>query len=175
MAYPPNQVANTGSFVATTNVWDVSRVYEVEVNSPEFKELLVRLYQNVNNIALVLNLKDTSYYLNQEFGNSQQYYNLAKPDQLDLRPGFRLAVDMGALGAGVKSVNHGLSVTNTWKWMKIYGAATDSGTLVGYPIPFAGATGNNIEVTVTATQVVVNNQSGVTFTNATVILEYVKS
>ena len=175
MAYNPNFVANTGASVPTTNVWDVGRLYEVDVNSDEFKELLVRLYQNVNNIALVVNLKDTAYYLNIEYGTNQQYYNLANPSPLKLRPGFREAVDIGALGAGVTAVNHGLVVTADWKWMKIYGAATISGTPVGYPLPFAGATGNNIEVTVTATQVVVNNQSGVVFTDSTVILEYVKS
>jgi len=176
MPYETDFLSNTGSFVPTTFIFDVARLYEVEVTSPEFKELLVRLYQNLNLMAIVLNTKSTGYYLGTELNSSNQYYNPADPgNPINQRPGFITTVNIGALGAGVTSVNHGLAVTSTWKWMKIYGAATISGTPAGYPLPFAGATGNNIEVTVTATQVVINNQSGVVFTDATVILEYVKS
>jgi hypothetical protein len=174
MAYIPDQQIDTGSYVSTTNVWDVARLYEVEVGSPEFKELLVRLYQNVNNIAIALNTKSTGYYLNEEFVSGKLFFNPTSNDPLKLRPGFLKAVNTGALGAGVTAINHGIAITNTFKWMFIYGAATNTGTLVGYPLPFAGATGNNIEVTVTATQVVINNNSGVTFTDSQVTLEYVK-
>jgi hypothetical protein len=176
MAYIPNQQINTGSYVPTTNVWDVSRLYEVEVNSPEFKELLVRLYQNVNNIAVALNTKCTGYYINQEFVSGKLFFNPnANPnDPLQLRPGFLMTVNTGALGAGITAVNHNIDVTNTFKWMFISGAATNTGTLVGYPLPFAGATGNNIEVRVTATQVIINNNSGVTFTDSQITLEYCK-
>ena len=44
---------SNGAYVVTTNVWDVSQLYSIDVKSPEFQELLVRLYQNVNNIANV--------------------------------------------------------------------------------------------------------------------------
>lgn len=174
MPYIPDQQINTGSYVPTTNVWDVSRLYEVEIGSPEFKELLVRLYQNVNNIAIALNNKVSGYYINEEFVSGKLFYNPASNNQLELRPGFMKTINTGALGAGVTATNHGLTVTNTWKWMAIYGAATNTGTLVGYPITFAGAAGNNIEVRVTATQVIIDNNSGVTFTDSTVTLEYVK-
>jgi hypothetical protein len=176
MAYIPGQQIDTGSYVPTTSVWDVSRLYEVDVNSTEFKELLVRLYQNINNIALVLNTKATGYYINQEFVSGKLFFNPgANPnDPLQLRPGFLMTVNTGALGAGVTAVNHNIAVTNTFKWMFIYGAATNTGTIVGYPLPFAGAAGNNIEVSVTATQVLINNNSGITFTDSQVTLEYCK-
>jgi hypothetical protein len=38
------QNVTSGIFVPTTNVWDVSQIYEIDVTSPQFKELLVRLY-----------------------------------------------------------------------------------------------------------------------------------
>ncbi len=176
MAYIPDQQINTGSYIPTTNVWDVGQLYEVSVNSPEFKELLVRLYQNVNNIALALNTKVTGYYIEQEFVSGKLFYNpLADPnDPLQLRPGFIKTINTGALGAGVTAVNHNIAVTATFQWMFISGAATNTGTLVGYPLPFAGAAGNNIEVSVTATQVLINNNSGVTFTDSQVTLEYCK-
>jgi hypothetical protein len=174
MPYIPDQRINQGSFVPTTNVWDVSRLYDIEVTSPEFKELLVRLYQNVNNIALVLNTKVTGYYINEEFVSGKLFFNPASNDPAALRPGFIKTINTGALGAGVTAVNHNIAVTNTFHWMFISGAATNTGTLVGYPITFAGAAGNNIEVTVSATQVIINNASGVTFTDSQVTLEYVK-
>lgn len=174
MAYIPDQQIDTGSYVPTTNVWDVARLYEVEVNSPEFKELLVRLYQNVNNIAIVLNTKATGYYLNEEFVSGKLFFNPVSNDPLELRPGYLMAVNTGPLGAGVTTINHGIAVTDTFHWMFIYGAATNTTTLVGYPLPFASATNNNIEVSVTATQVLINNNSGVTFTDSQVTLEYCK-
>lgn len=176
MAYIPDQQINTGSYVPTTSVWDVGSIHEIEVNSPEFKELLVRLYQNVNNIVLALNTKSTGYYINQEFVSGKLFFNpAANPnDPLQLRPGFLMAVNTGALGAGVTAINHNIAVTNTFKWMFISGAATDTVSVVGYPIPYADAAGNNIQVSVTATQVVINNNSGVTFTDSQVTLEYCK-
>jgi len=168
------QQMNTGSYVPTTNVWDIGRLYDVEVTSPEFKELLVRLYQNVNNIALVLNTKCTGYYINEQFVSSKLFFNPASNDPLKLRPGFIKTVNTGALGAGVTAINHGIGVTSMFKWMFISGAATDTVTVVGYPLPFAGAAGNNIEVSVTATQILINNASGVTFTDSQVTLEYCK-
>lgn len=174
MAYNVDQQINTGSFVPTTNIWDVSQLYELDVNSAEFKELLVRLYQNVNTIAIVLNTKATGYYINEEFVSGKLFFNPNSNDPLLLRPGFIKTINTGALGAGVTAVNHDIAVTNTFKWMFIYGAATDTNTVVGYPLPFAGAAGNNIEVSVTATQVLINNNSGVTFTDSQVTLEYCK-
>ena len=41
---PTPQQNQVGAFVPTSFIWDVARVGEIEVNSPEFKELLVRLY-----------------------------------------------------------------------------------------------------------------------------------
>lgn len=170
-----------GSYVPTTNIWDIGDIEDIEINSPEFKELLVRLYQNVNLISTVLNTKSSGYYINEQFVSGKLFFNPAisalnvdANDDEQLRPGYIMTVNTGPLGAGVTATNHNIPVTNTFKWMFIYGAATDTGTLVGYPLPFAGATGNNIEVTVTATQVVINNNSGVTFTNSQVTLEYCK-
>jgi hypothetical protein len=167
---------DTGSFVPTTNIWDVSGIYTIDVNSSEFKELLVRLYQNINNIALVLNTKSTGYYINEQFVSSKLFFNpnAESNDPLQLRPGFIKTINTGALAAGVTAINHDIPVTNTFKWMFISGAATDTATIVGYPLPFAGVAGNNIEVSVTATQVLINNNSGVTFTDSQVTLEYCK-
>jgi hypothetical protein len=164
---------NQGSFIPTTGIFEVGRLFEVDVDSPEFKELLARLYQAVNNIANVLNIKDTGYYLESEFTTGALYFNPASDDPNKLRPVFRKVIDMGALAAGVTTVAHGLTIGTTWKFVHIYGAA--SGTPNYYPLPFVSAGGaTNIEVRVDLTNVIVTNNSGVVFTSSTVVLEYVK-
>lgn len=175
MSYIPDQQINTGSYIPTTYIWDIGQLYSIDVRSPEFKELIVRLYQNINNIALVLNTKDSAYYVEEEFVNGQQFFNPASSNPLDLRSAFRKTINVGVLGAGVTATNHDLAVASTWKFTFINGVASNTGTLVYYPIPFASAAGNNIEVSVTATQVVIDNNSGVTFTDTYIVLEYVKN
>lgn len=176
MPFIPDVKTNTGAFIPTTYNWDVSYINEIEVNSAEFKELFVRLYQNVNNIALVTNLKDTAYYLNEEFNTGQLFFNPASTNPLDLRPAFRKVINIGALGPGLTTIPHGLPITDTWKFTKIQGAASNAvaGALRYYPLPFAGAAGNNIEVRLDGTNVIINNASGVTFTDAYIIVEYLK-
>jgi len=71
-SFPPQ--LGPGLFVPTTNVWDVSEIYSLEGIKPEFKELLVRLYQNINNLSLALNLKDTGYYTEEEFVTGQVFF-----------------------------------------------------------------------------------------------------
>jgi hypothetical protein len=173
MPYQPIQ-QNTGSFVPTTNVWDVSEIYSVDVTSPEFKELIVRLYQNINNVSLVLNTKDSAFYLTEEFVNSQLWFNAITNDQLRLRPAFRMTVNTGALGAGVTTVAHGIAVDANTSWVYISGAATDSVNLLGYPITFGGGANNNIGVNANATNIIINNNSGQTFTGSVIVLEYLK-
>jgi hypothetical protein len=175
MPYIPEQQINTGSYLETTSVFDVGSLAQADPGSAEFKELVVKLAQKVNDMLLVLNKKDSAYYLTEQFVTGQLYFNPLSDNPLDLRAGFRIVIDVGPIGAGVTSVAHGLAITSTWKFTKILGAASNTGTLVYYPLPFAGATGNNIEVRVTSTQLVITNNSGVTFTDVYVNLEYVKN
>jgi hypothetical protein len=173
--YITNQQPNTGNYVQQTPVFDVSRIYQTDVNSTEFKELIVKLTQEVNNHAICLNNKISGMYLTEEFVSGKLLFNPNSSSQLDLRACFIEVVNVGPLGPGITPANHGLTVTNTWKWLFIGGAATNTNTLVGYPITFGGAANNNIGVNVTNTQVIVNNNSGVTFTDSYVVLEYVKN
>jgi hypothetical protein len=176
MSYIPSQQINTGSYVPTTNVWDVSRIYEVEITSPEFKELFVRLYQNINNISLALNTKDSGFYVQEEFVTGQVWFNPVSSDPNDSRSSFRKVINTGALNAGATNVNHGISITNTFKFTRISGAASDTGTLTYVPLPYVDAAGvANISVDVTAAQVQIQNNSGRTFTDSYIVLEYVKN
>ena len=56
-----NTQAEPGAFVPLTDIFDSQAIQELDVNSDEFKEFLVRLRQSMNNIAMVLNIKDSGY------------------------------------------------------------------------------------------------------------------
>lgn len=177
----PNQI-NPGAFVPTTNVWDVNQIYTTEVNSPAFKELLVRLYQNINNIAINLNLKDTGYYTLDEFLNSQLYFpnpalNSTTSQSPEFRQVFRKIIDFGALpDTTFKPMPHGLTITNNFSFTRIYATASDPVGLNYIPIPYASASGTeNIELSVNATDVIITTASDRTaFTKTYVVLEYIK-
>ena len=171
---------NTGLFVPTTNVWDVDRIKDIDVNKPEFRELLVRLYQNINNICLVLNLKDSALYFDQEFINGQVLF--PNPNTINApiegRQIFRLVVNFGPLpNTGTISIPHNLYVSGSYSFTRIYGVTTNPTSLSFLPIPYSSASSvaNNIELSVDSVNVNIttgSNQSA--YTTTYVILEYVK-
>lgn len=160
---------NAGLFLATTNVWDVQSLPSIDVNSAEFKELIVRLYQNINNICLAVNLKDSGYYVESEFVNGQVLFGD--------RQIFRTVVNFGALpNATFKSIPHGIVVSNGFSFTRIYATASDQITMQYIPIPYASATlVNNIELDVDANNVTITTGIDMTaYTITYVVLEYVK-
>lgn len=171
-----------GSFVPTTAIFDVDLLYEVDVNSPEFKELLVRLYQNVNLMSLVLNTKDSGYYNTQEFVSGQLFFpdvatNDGDSNANDFRQGIRSVINFGALpNAAGKSVAHGITVSASTQFTRIYATATDPVGFNYIPIPYASPTAaNNIELSVDATNVTITTGIDRTaFTKCIVVLEYVQ-
>ncbi len=173
--YNPDQQANTGSFVTTTQIWDLGQLQNIDITSPEFKELLIRLYQQINNIAIVLNSKKSGYYIEEEFVTSALYFNPNSSDPLMLRPEFRKTFDIGPLPAGVTTFAHNLAITNLWQFTHIYGVASDNIGFNYYPLPFASAGGAaNIELYIDATNIVITNNSGIAFTSCIVVAEYLK-
>lgn len=175
MAQIPQFVENTGLFLPTTFIWDAARLSEINVNSDEFKDIIVRLHETTNSIALALNLKDTGYYVTTEFVSGQLLFSINPSKADDYRQGYRKVINVGALPGGVTTVLHGLDITTTWSFYHIVGAANNTTTNDYYPIPFAGAAGAYISVRLNATQLVIDNNSGVVFLDAQVTLEFVKS
>ncbi len=174
-----------GSFVETTSIWDdIQRIQSIDVNSPEFKDLLVRLHQNVNTIALILNTKDSGYYDNSdEFVNGQLFFPdpaLSSNTQIApiFRQPFRKIINFGALpNAGLKSVAHGINPNGAFTFTRIYGTASDTTGLTYIPLPFASPVLNeNIKLDVDAVNV--NVTTGINRTNYNIcyiVLEYLKN
>jgi hypothetical protein len=167
MSYIPDQQNSTGAYVATTNVWDIGQLQEIDLSSTDFRELLVRLYQNINNIALILNTKHSGYFLDEEFVTSGVFFNPVSTSPLDLRSEFRLVVNVGQIVPGANTKAHGLTIESTWIFTRMYGAVTSTGD--NRPVPSA-----SLELKVDATNIVITNSSAVTFTSCIVVLEYLK-
>ncbi len=174
-----NDITNTGLYLPSTYIFDIQEIQDADINSPEFKDLLVRLYQNINDITLAINLKTTGYCLKTEFNTGQLLFN-ATNDFQNLRNIYRTVVEFGALpAAGTKSVAHGITnIGSTYSFVGRYAWASKPSTTTFIPIPFASATAiaNNLELTVDATNV--NITTGGTdyslYTRTYVFLEYIK-
>jgi hypothetical protein len=178
----PNQV---GLFLPTTNIWDVSQIQNIDVTRPEFKELIIRLYQNVQLISTILNLKDSGYYDTSEFVNGQLFFadptlTSSSPLNPRFRQVFRMVVNFGALPAAntAKSVAHNITTTSTLSVTRLYGAATKPTAQLYVPIPYASATSldGQLELSMTNTNVIIKsgNTDWSTYTITYVIIEYLK-
>ncbi len=154
------QQSNTGMFVNETYSWDIAQIQSVDVNSIAFKELLVRLYRNLNSISIALNQKETAIYPLAETVDNQQWFpnpstSATTARQPQYRGNWRTVVNFGALpNTATKSVAHKLTPTANWSWTKLEAYATDPITFNGLQIPFASPTLNeNIKLTIDATNV----------------------
>ncbi len=178
---PDLQQTSNGVFVPTTNIWEIQQLEQADVQSDDFKRLLVRLYQNINTICLALNVKESAYYDQQEFLNSQLFFpNPVTPtgQRPTYRQAFRMVVNFGALpNAGTTSVAHGITIGSTYTFTRIYGTATNSTATSFLPLPYASTTLNeNIEINIDDTNI--NITTGIDYSDYTttyVIFEYIKS
>lgn len=173
---------NVGAFVPTSNVWDPNEIYTADDSIPALKELFVRLYQNLNNISLLLNIKDTGYYALDEFVNSQYFFpdpilNSSTPNKPVLRQVYRTVVDFGALpNAATKSVAHNIPINEAFSATRIYGASTKPTAPISWiPLPYASTVNDNIELFVDSTNVNVRTLSNWSaWTKTYIIIEYLK-
>jgi hypothetical protein len=172
------QGTDTGSFVPTTFIWDAAELQHLDVTSDRFKELLVRLYQNLNLMQLSLNVKDSAYYDQTEFVNGQSFFPSedvpsTSTDAINRRQAFRKVINFGALpNTSTKNVAHEIDITSGYSFTRIYGCASDTTNLVYQPIPNANS---DIHLRVTSTNVVITTSSNLSSYDTTyVVLEYLK-
>jgi len=172
-----------GAYIPTTTVMDVSEIYSTEVTSPEFKELLVRLYQNFNNLALAMNVKDTAIYDTEEFVSGRTFFPDPALDSTSTtapaqRQTYRKVISFGALpNAATKTVAHGITIDANTTFTRIYGTSSDPAGLIYVPLPYSSTTLNeNINLFVDNTNVSITAGINATaFTITYVVLEYMKT
>ena len=168
------------SFLQTSYVWDVSEINQLDVNSSEFKELLVRLFLNVNQIINAVNAKDAGFYYTSEFVNGQTFFPVANTaGYVETKPRnvIRKVVNFGALpNTASKSVAHGITTSANTIFTRIYGAATDPTAQTYLPLPHSSPVlANNISISVNNTNVIITTGANfASYTTVYVILEYLQ-
>lgn len=172
-----------GAFIPTTDVYDIYNVPPLDINSDEFKLFLVRLRQSINNVALVLNIKDSGYYLPAEFINGQLYFpnpdtsvTAANKKATVFRQVYRIVVNFGALpNAATKSVAHNIpNINDQFTFTRIYATASNTTGHTYIPIPTSQDLGE-IYIVVDATNVNITTTYDATAYNMCyVVLEYIK-
>lgn len=171
MAFLPS-----GLFVPTTQVWDISTVpVAEELKGDELRELIVRLYQNLNVIALAVNRKESATYGISNFITSGQYYPNPATGTQEFRSVVRTVVDFGALpNTATKAVAHNIPFNAGFTLTRLYAAATDTTGLNYIPIPYASSVAaNSIELRVDNTNVYIATGSNRTnFNVCSVVIEY---
>ena len=166
----------TGLFVPTTQVWDLSTIPAgEELKGDELRELIIRLYQNLNVMALAINRKESATYAISNFITSAQYYpNPATPAQ-EFRSVVRTVVNFGALpNTATKAVAHNIPFNGGFTLTRLYAAATDTTGLNYISIPYASsAAAPSIELRVDGTNVYITTGSNRTnFNVCSVVIEY---
>ena len=163
----------SGVFLPTTQVWDI--IDDEPLNNDKIKELIIRLYQNLNLMAMTINNKDTGVYNTVDFVTGSTFFpNPATSTQIN-RQVLRKVINFGALpNAATKTVAHGLTINQTITFTRIYGCASDITGFNYIPLPYASTVlANSVELSVNNTNVSITtgaNRSN--FTISYVILEY---
>lgn len=169
-----------GLFLPNTYLFDAENLQGTDINT-----LVVRLYQNVNSMLIALNLKETGYYVEQEYINGQLFF----PDPTNAesvsvpstyRQVFRKVVNFGELpNSTAKNVAHGIdfgTLPTPFKGTRIYGCATDPATGTMIPLPFASPTSSlSISLAIDPTHVIITTGSNYSsYTQCFVIIEMIK-
>lgn len=170
-----------GLFLPNTYSFDIQ-----ELQGADIKSLVVQLYQNVNSILLALNLKDTGYYVEDEYLNGQLFFpNPANAPSVNTpatyRQVFRKTINFGALpNTATKNVAHGIdfgSLPTVTKGTRLYGCATNPATGMIIPLPFASSTAlaSCISLSADPTNIIITTGADYSaYTNCFVIIELIK-
>ena len=179
---------NVGLFIDTTQIWD--EYLQAAQENIDARELFLRLYQNINKIAIALNLKDSGLYSQTEFVNGQLWCPIneitnfvgtvgSNDSQVNAEPRqvYRKIVFCGALlNAAAKTIPHGIVISDTTRFVRIYGAANTMNTAVAKlykPIPCTGV--DPIDLLVDETSITLTTTTNLTaFNEVWVVLEYLK-
>lgn len=145
---------------------------DLEGNEKDFKGILSNFLRRTAN---TVNTKTGGLYQPIELSNSEQYFTPSNPQKQ--RNVYRMTVDFGALPNNTtKSVPHGINFTSEFTATRIYGASTDADSLLYIPLPYASASGADIELLINASSVtIITNSDRSNFIITYVVIEYCKT
>jgi hypothetical protein len=172
MPYIPQSSNDSGLYIPTTTVYDQINSANI---SDELKQLFIVLYQNTNNIAIALNQKDSAIYDLNKFVSGQGWF-VPPPGtsaNMQLRPGYRKVLYLTSLLPGVTTVPHGIHVTGTYSFTLIQITANDT---VGFNYYTSASSGPGVDISIVGNNVniVVTNNTGITFNVVEILLEWLE-
>lgn len=170
------------NLLPTTLSIDVQRLYSVDVNSQDFKNLLVSIALDINKIMVAVNSKATINYSTNEVATGCTFYPDPALDSTTNRsPSQRQilskTINFGTLPNNTtKSVAHGIDWTSNFLLIGVRGAATNAsktkGISLGYSSPVAV---ENISLWADDTNVNVKTGMDRTeFTDTNIFIEFIK-
>lgn len=167
-----------GAFVPTNYIWDIQQLQETNID-PQAKELLIRLYQNVNAIALVLNVKTTGQFPLMETVNGNLWFpnpnnNSTTAATASLRQELQQTYLITNVVPGVRTVAHGITITKATTFTGLDGAASDQVGFKYYGFN-SGAGAANISAVANSTNIVITNNTGITFTTVYIVFKYLQN
>ena len=170
---------NPGLFLSTTPMFDVGDLS----NQENMKQLLIKLTQFSNDIAIILNQKDSAIYFLNQFVNGQTFFpdpalNSGTAQAPMPRQVFRQVFNFGALpNTATKTLAHNIAPTALFTFTRIYGASSDTTGFNYLPLPYASPTlVNNISLSVSATNIIVTTAADYSAWDTTyIILEWLKN
>lgn len=175
-------VTPRGNLLPTTLSIDIQRLYQVDINSAEFRTLLVNIAQSINNIMVAVNSKPSGSYSTNEVASGSTFY----PDPIlssyttqspSMRQIINKVVNIGTLpNTATKSVAHGITWGSNFLLIGIKGAATNAAKNkaieLGYSSPIPA---ENISVWTDNTNVNIKTGMDRTeYTDSQIILEFIK-
>lgn len=166
-----------GVYLPTTDDFDIDAIRKSNLDDP-VKDLLIRLYESYNNIANVVNVKESAYYLPTEFLTGAQWFQEANaPTDSPTRSEYRQVVNVGPLlDTDTKRVAHNIpDITSATTFLHCFGMASDTTGLTYLPLPYVSATAP-IEVSVDVDNVYITTTSNRTnYNKAVIVLLYLKN
>ena len=181
-----------GLFIPTTQVWDTSEIYSTKGISEDLRELLVRMYLNLNNMAMAVNYKDTGIYHTDEFVCGQTFfpnptYDSSSTTTPKLRQVWRkvfrwqdavTGADRALPNTNTQTQPHGIVLTSDLFFTRIYGTSFNPVGQQWIPLPFVspGALGGAIELWVDGANIkIITGSDRTAFTKTVIVLEYIKT
>jgi len=172
-------VEDKSTFLPTTQIWDSTNISSLKGSPDELKQLIIKLYKNINIISEVLNKKDTGIYDVNEYICGRVFFPTATQTN-QFRAVYRKVIDWGKAlpnAAGSDTVAHGITFNASCTFTCIYGAASDTAAKRYIPLPYASPVlADNIELWVDNANVNIKvGKDRSAYTVCYVILEYVST
>ena len=177
-----------GAFLPTTQVWSTDEISQIQGISEGLKEHLVKMYQRFNDMATMINKKETGLYPREEFVCGKQYYpKLGLDSSSSSTPRMRQVVrkviawtdNLGAYKTlpnnTTDTVAHGITFNSATIPVLVEATCYDTSAYKTITLPWVADDGNHISIWLDANNVNIKTTSDRrNFTVTNVTIEFLK-